>query len=317
MPRPALHERLSDVTRQLVDSVHELPTLHRLDHGFLPNRQTVRKAVGTLMQLVFPGYFGRQGLTEQMLPYHVGDLVGSLMDELFEPVQYCLRFREDNDDCPEVNARCAAEAERAVLGFFDALPAVRRRVADDVKAHFEGDPAATSPEETIFSYPGLYAIAVQRLAHELYALNVPLLPRVMTELAHEQTGIDIHPGARLGQGLFIDHGTGVVVGETCLIGKNVKIYQGVTLGALAPAKGQKLRGAKRHPTIEDDVVLYAGATILGGETVIGRGSTIGGNVFLTQSVPAGTRVVAEPPSLRMRNGKPTRSPEHLPLDFQI
>ena len=162
---------------------------------------------------------------------------------------------------------------------------------------------------------------VQRLAHEFYAMNVPLLPRTMTEFAHARTGIDIHPGAQLGRRICVDHGTGVVIGETCRIGRNVKIYQGVTLGALSPAQGQRLRGVRRHPTIEDDVTLYAGATILGGDTIIGRGSTIGGNVFLTQSVPPGTRVVAEPPSLRYKgNGASAKAggeAEHLPLDFQI
>ena len=317
MPRPALHAKLPDLASQLVDSVHDLPTLHRLGHGYLPNRQRVRGAISRLMQLVFPGFFGRQGITKQMLPFHVGEVVAALMDELFDPIVYCLRFREKRDDCPETTARCEQEAEQVVLTFFERLPAVRQAIAEDVRAHFDGDPAATSPEEIIFSYPGLFAISVQRLAHELTSLDVPLLPRVMTEIAHEQTGIDIHPGATLGGGLFIDHGTGVVIGETCVIGERVKIYQGVTLGALAPAKGQQLRGVRRHPTLEDDVTIYAGATILGGDTTIGAGSTIGGNVFLTQSVPSGTRVVAEPPSLRMRNGKTKQPPEHLPVDFQI
>ena len=320
MPRPTLNARLPDVTARLVQSIDALPTMHRLGHGYLPNRDSVLDALDGLMPLVFPGYFGRQGLTPQNLPYHVGDLVGGLFDQLFEPIRYCLRFREARPDCEQTDARCDAEAERCVLDFFDRLPAVRQTLAEDVDAHFAGDPAAGSAEETIFSYPGVYAVTVQRLAHELYAMNVPLLPRTMTEHAHSRTGIDIHPGATLGRRICIDHGTGVVIGETCHIGTNVKIYQGVTLGALSPAQGQRLRGVRRHPTIEDDVTLYAGATILGGDTTIGRGSTIGGNVFLTQSVPAGTRVVAEPPSLRYRgNGttaKPSQ-PEHLPPDFQI
>ena len=316
MPRPALAERLPDVAASITDSIRRQPAMRRLGHGYLPNRKVVRRAVEGMMQLVFPGFFGRQGLTEPALPFHVGQVVSTLFDELYEPLRYCLRFREDNDDCRETAARCDAEAERIVLAFFDRLPGVRDKIADDVAAHFEGDPAATSPEETIFGYPGLYAIAVQRLAHELYDLGVPLLPRTMTELAHAQTGIDIHPGAVLGRGLFIDHGTGVVIGETCVIGRGVKLYQGVTLGALAPAKGQQLRGVRRHPTIEDDVTIYAGATILGGDTVIGRGSTIGGNVFLTGGVPANTKVVAEPPRLKIRNGT-AKGPEHAAIDFQI
>src|SRR5207253_1436822 len=191
-------------------------------------------------------------------------------------------------------------------------------LAADVQAAFDSDPAAQSTDETIFCYPGLFAITVQRLAHEFHKMGVPLLPRIMTEYAHSLTGIDIHPGARLGKSFFIDHGTGVVIGETCEIGDNVKIYQGVTLGALAPAFGQMLRGQKRHPTIEDDVTIYSGATILGGETVIGRGATIGGNVFITSSVPPLNQVTADPPKLKYRDRRPRamREPE-MALDFQI
>src|SRR3989454_8035017 len=177
-------------------------------------------------------------------------------------------------------------------------------LAADVQAAFDGDPAAQSTDETIFCYPGLFAIFVQRLAHEFHQLKVPLLPRIMTEYAHSLTGIDIHPGAKLGKSFFIDHGTGVVIGETTEIGDDVKIYQGVTLGALAPAFGQLLRGQKRHPTIEDDVTIYAGATILGGDTVIGQGAVIGGNVFITSSVPPLNQVSAEPPKLKYRDRRP-------------
>jgi serine O-acetyltransferase len=189
-------------------------------------------------------------------------------------------------------------------------------LAGDVQAAFDGDPAAKSTDETIYCYPGLLAIMVQRLAHELLKLEVPLLPRVMTEYAHSLTGIDIHPGAKLGHNFFIDHGTGVVIGETTIIGDNVKIYQGVTLGALSPAFGQLLRGQKRHPTIEDNVTIYAGATILGGETVIGTGSVIGGNVFITTSVPPHNQVSAEPPKLKYRDRRP-RGNKPIELDFQI
>ena len=189
-------------------------------------------------------------------------------------------------------------------------------LASDVQAAFDSDPAAQSTDETILCYPGLFAIAVQRLAHEFYNLKVPLLPRIMTEHAHSLTGIDIHPGAKLGKSFFIDHGTGVVIGETTQIGDNVKLYQGVTLGAVAPAFGQMLRDQKRHPTIEDNVTIYANSTILGGETVIGRNTTIGGNVFLTTSVPEYNVVNAEPPQLRYRQrGK--KAMRNDVLDFQI
>jgi serine O-acetyltransferase len=236
-------------------------------------------------------------------------------------VRCCLRYRkeipgsqESGDQCQE----CDASAARIVAEFLDRVPAVRTMLAADVQAAFDGDPAAQSPDETVFCYPGLFAIFVQRMAHEFYTRQVPLLPRIMTEHAHSLTGIDIHPGARLGRSFFIDHGTGVVIGETTEIGNNVKVYQGVTLGAVAPQYGQALRGEKRHPTIEDDVTIYAGATILGGHTVIGRGSVIGGNVFITSSVPPFNRVTAEPPKLMYRQrGGPAGSKGEFLLDFQI
>jgi serine O-acetyltransferase len=191
------------------------------------------------------------------------------------------------------------------------LPAIRHQLALDVQAHYEGDPAATCPDETIFCYPGVQAMTNYRIAHALHALDVPLLPRIVTEYAHSTTGIDIHPGARIGRRFFIDHGTGVVIGETCKIGDNVKIYQGVTLGALSfpkDAKGELIRGQKRHPTLGDNVTIYSGATLLGGETVVGEGSTIGGNVWLTHSVPPGSVVMMEEPALVVADKKAPRPP---------
>jgi serine O-acetyltransferase len=276
--------------------------LQHLNRVYLPNREQIIAAIERLQKLVYPGFFGKQGLTNENLPYRAGELVLELNDLLFEQVRCCLRYRdhlvgpEGNDPadaraesagrqrvddaaapqgeshqdgdapCPD----CDGEAAAIVANFFGRIPGVRDLLATDVQAAFDGDPAAQSVEETIFSYPGLMAISVQRLAHELYQMQVPLLPRIMTEYAHGMTGIDIHPGASLGRSFFIDHGTGVVIGETTTIGVNVKIYQGVTLGALAPAYGQALRGHKRHPTIQDNVTIYAGATILGGDTVIGQ-----------------------------------------------
>ena len=191
-------------------------------------------------------------------------------------------------------------AKEIVAEFVRVLPEIKRLVDSDVEAAYEGDPAATSPMEVVMAYPGLYAVAIHRLAHELYRLKVPIIPRVMSELAHSKTGIDIHPGATIGERFFIDHGTGVVIGETTVIGRNVKLYQGVTLGALSfdkdPTTGALVKGVKRHPNVEDDVVIYAGATILGGNTVIGRGSEIGGNVWLRESVPPFSRVYNRPPT---------------------
>jgi serine O-acetyltransferase len=186
--------------------------------------------------------------------------------------------------------------ESVIARFLGRLPEIRTRLSEDVEAAYDGDPAAKSFAEIVLSYPSIRALAIYRIAHELHVLGVPVLPRMMTEYAHDRTGIDIHPGATIGRRLFIDHGTGVVVGETTHIGDNVRLYQGVTLGAKAPRRGEPLRGKKRHPTIEDDVTIYAGATILGGETVIGAGSVIGGNVWLTASVPARSKVIAEPPT---------------------
>lgn len=197
-----------------------------------------------------------------------------------------------------------ADAERIVTEFVRRLPEVRARLAEDAEAAFEGDPASKSYSEIVVSYPSIHAVAVHRLAHELFQLGARTLPRMMAEHVHGRTGIDIHPGARIGRRFFIDHGTGVVIGETCQIGDRVQIYQGVTLGALSPRRGERVRGVKRHPTIEDDVTIYAGATILGGETVIGRGSVVGGNVWLTRSLPPGSRVVIEPPRLQIRDDEP-------------
>ena len=197
-----------------------------------------------------------------------------------------------------------AQARRAVDAFVRRLPEVRRVLETDVQAAYEGDPAATSRMEVVMAYPGMYAVTVHRLAHELYVLKVPILPRVMSELAHSRTGIDIHPGATIGEGFFIDHGTGVVIGETTVIGRNVKLYQGVTLGALSFPKDEKtgmlMKGHKRHPNVEDNVVIYAGATILGGDTVIGHDSEIGGNVWLMSSIPPNSRVYNKPPAPEIR-----------------
>jgi serine O-acetyltransferase len=307
MNRNELNEHLPRIVDAIVKSVEQHPKLQHLNRVYLPSRDEIVKGIELLRQLVYPGYFGKQGLTTANVPFRLGELVIELNDILYEQVRCCLRYREElpggnGDD--ERCEKCDHEAAAIVANFFDRLPGIRELLATDVQAAFDGDPAAQSTDETIFSYPGLLAISVQRMAHEFYKMNVPLLPRIMTEYAHGKTGIDIHPGAQLGRRFFIDHGTGVVVGETTQIGENVKLYQGVTLGALAPGFGQMLRGQKRHPTIEDDVTIYAGATILGGDTVIGRGATIGGNVFITSSVPPLNQVSAEPPKLKYRDRRP-------------
>ncbi len=236
--------------------------------------------------------------------------LGLLRSEVPTLAQRTLRLLED------VELPTGKSAEAITEGFFASLPEVRRRLSEDVEAAFDGDPAARSYVGIVAAYPAIRAIATYRLAHELHRVGVPAIPRVMTEDAHSRTGIDIHPGATIGRRFFIDHGTGVVIGETCEIGDRVVLYQGVTLGALAPRKGQSLRGVKRHPTIEDDVTIYAGTTILGGDTVIGRGSVIGGNVWLTQSLPPASKVQLEPPRLQLRrDGEAKEQTEQLHWDI--
>jgi serine O-acetyltransferase len=307
-----LTEKLPPIVDLLVDSIVTEPGMQHLGRVFLPSRDAIIQCIGKLQQLVFPGYFGKQGLTVDNVQYHVGELLQDLAETMYEQVRCCLRYREHlptPDNARPNTEGCDSRAGEITKTFLERIPAVRTILATDVRAAFDGDPAARNTDETIFCYPGVFAIMVQRLAHELFKLEVPLLPRIMTEYAHGRTGIDIHPGAKLGESFFIDHGTGVVIGETTEIGRNVKVYQGVTLGALAPAMGQVWRGRKRHPTIEDDVVIYAGATILGGDTVIGKGAVINGNVFLTDSVQAGTIVGMEPPKLIYRTRRPRKGPE--------
>ena len=310
MKRSELNKRLPKVADKLVESVLAEPRMQHLNQVYLPSRDAIIECIVGLRQLVFPGYFGKQGLTRENVTYRIGELATELSDMLFEQVRLCFRYAAQLPGAngqTEESTECDLKAADVVAHFFDQIPAIRKVLATDVQAAYDCDPAAQTADETIFCYPGLYAITVQRLAHVFYQNGVPLLPRIMTEYAHSETGVDIHPGAQLGERFFIDHGTGVVIGETTQIGNNVKIYQGVTLGALAPAWGQVLRGQKRHPTIEDDVTIYSGTTILGGDTVIGKGAVINGNVFLTSSVPPYTVVSMEAPKLTYRQRK-TRHP---------
>jgi serine O-acetyltransferase len=321
MNRQDLNQLLPGIIGNLVGSIRTQPAMTHLDRVLLPNRDVVIEIVKRLRELTFPGYFGKQGLTRDSVQFRVGELTLEITDMLYEQVQRCLRYKKripdgaNDEECRE----CDQAAAEAVHAFLARIPAIRTLLADDVQAAYGSDPAAKGTDETIFCYPGLFAIFVQRLAHELYMMNIPLLPRIMTEYAHSLTGIDIHPGAALGRSFFIDHGTGVVIGETCHIGNNVKIYQGVTLGAMAPDRFvEEFRTRKRHPTIEDDVIIYAGATILGGDTVIGKGALIGGNVFITASVPAFYRVTADPPKLKYRERKQRAGgAEEFSPDFQI
>ncbi len=279
---PTKPELMNELVNRVVESYHANPSMGHLDAVFLPNRAKAIKIVELLRRLVFPGFFDEQRLSSQTIHFHVGELLTQVHEQLYEQVRQALRYRAPQGDG---DAACDPQAHQITIDFLSRIPELRRRLSLDVHAAFEGDPAAVNNDETIFCYPGVDAIFTHRVAHELWALKIPLLPRILSEYTHNQTGIDIHPGATIGDSFFIDHGTGVVIGETTVIGHRVKIYQGVTLGALSTKGGQAWRGCKRHPTIEDDVTIYGGAIILGGDTVIGRGSTIGGSVFLTQSVP--------------------------------
>jgi len=248
----------------------------------LPSRDAVVGIVEALQTVLFPGYFGPSELNEGNIAFHVGSTLGRVRRGLWDQIRRGFCF-----SCETCTTECDARAESTAQQFLSRLPAVRRLLATDVRAAYEGDPAATSPDEAIFCYPGVLAVINYRLAHELYALGVPLIPRIITEHAHSITGIDIHPGAAIGESFFIDHGTGVVIGETCILGKRVRLYQGVTLGAKSfplDAEGNPIKGIPRHPVIEDDVIIYSEATILGRVT-IGHSSVIGGNVWLTRSVP--------------------------------
>jgi serine O-acetyltransferase len=267
----------------------------------VPSEESVREILSLFQQILFIGYFGKQSIPVWELESHLNVITSTLYDELAAQIAKSLRHRCEGEHA--VCDNCMSRGEKHALKLIKKVPDVRRMLEGDVRAAFDGDPAAQSFDEVIFSYPGIKAIMVHRVAHELYVQNIPLLPRIMSEYAHALTGIDIHPGARIGKRFFIDHGTGVVIGETSVIGDNVKIYQGVTLGALSFPKderGNLLRGVRRHPTIESNVTIYAGATVLGGDTVIGRGSTVGGNVWITHSVRPGTKVVIEPPELNMK-----------------
>ena len=263
----------------------------------LPNRSVIIDIVRDLKSIIFPGYFSTDTSATVFPEYYVGHRLNDIYDRLKNQIEIALLYHGEE---PE---EAATHADRTTCGFFEQLPELQRLLLTDVQAGFDGDPAAKSKEEIIFSYPGLFAIYVYRLAHVLYKEEIPFIPRVMSEYAHGRTGIDINPGATIGEYFFIDHGTGVVVGETTEIGNNVKLYQGVTLGALSTRMGQQLANVKRHPTIRDNVTIYSNSTVLGGETVVGENTIIGGNTFITESIPANTKVSAKSPELVIKKPK--------------
>ncbi len=288
---------LPSIVETIITSCEDKACYTHIDYDPIPSNESVVEIISRFKEILFPGYFNRGKLDPTNLNYRIGQSVSVLFDMLSEQVTNsirhdCLRYDKECSDCHDRGAGISLEV-------LESIPVLRRILATDVHATYEGDPAAKSHDEIIFSYPGIFAITVYRIAHMLFKQDVPLFPRIMTEYAHSTTGIDIHPGAEIGESFVIDHGTGIVIGETTKIGKNVRIYQGVTLGAHSLQKdaGDLYRGAKRHPSIEDDVIIYAGTTVLGGETRIGARSVIGGNVWITKSVPPDTKVVIEEPKL--------------------
>lgn len=302
-----LKNQLPDITARIVQTYEELGTINHLDHCPLPNYDEIIAVIDDLTEILYPGYRRREGLHHGNISYYVGDLIDRLHDRLTTQIGRALRHEAGaTSDC-ESDEDYEALGQAKTLQFLDQLPELRGLLSTDVQAAYDGDPACQNLDEVIFCYPGLEAITIYRFANLLHELQIPFIPRMMSEYAHRRTGVDIHPGATIGSHFFIDHGTGVVVGATCEIGEHVKIYQGVTLGALSfptDGDGQLVRGQKRHPTIEDRVVIYANATVLGGRTVIGHDAVIGSNVWLTGSVDPNTTVVLEKPKLKMRSDEP-------------
>lgn len=285
-------ETVESSINKILDSYKKYGGINLDEACNFPNQQNVISIVQDLISLIFPGFRTAEKIDELTLPFVTAEKTGRILSMLTREIQKALVFITNGNSTAGnkvEDSHCFKLAEKTALALIEEIPEIRRKIALDVQAAYKGDPAAKSTEEVIVSYPGLEAIVVHRLAHFLYANGVPVIPRIMSEYVHGKTGIDIHPGAVIGESFFIDHGTGVVIGETTVIGNNVKIYQGVTLGALSVKK--ELMDKKRHPTIEDDVTIYANATILGGQTVIGKGSTVGGNTWVTKSVEPGTTVL--------------------------
>ncbi len=301
---------VTQLTDRLIASYARSGGINHIDGKNLPSKRAITNITIDLLRLLFPGFFDEKPIHSSEVKVETAALLdtvlGALEDEIYKSLQYRPPASVQKKELRKL-------AHELTLEFLASLPGLRDLLQTDTEAAFDGDPAALSKEEVLVAYPFIEAISVQRLAHELYEKNVPLIPRIMTEWAHTRTGMDLHPGANIGSHFFIDHGTGTVIGETAIIGDHVKMYHGVTLGARSTAGGQQLRGNKRHPTIEDHVTIYPGATILGGETVIGAHSTIGGNVFIMNSVPPNSLVIYDGLDMRVLS----KAEKKTVLDFQI
>ncbi len=313
MDGDAAHEEL---TERFLASYMGDERARRISHRYLPSREAIVEILESVLDLMYPGYFGRRDLTGDNLRAHVAQSLAVLAPKLEREMEHCLCYGREAIKASV--GECAPRAHELAKIFLDRLPEIRGLLIRDVQAAFDGDPAATNLDEVILAYPGVLAVSVYRIAHALYDLGVPMMARIMTEWAHSKTGADIHPGANIGPAFFIDHATGVVIGETTHIGEGVKLYQGVTLGALSfprDAHGQIIRGKKRHPTVDDGATLYANATVLGGQTVVGADSVIGGSVFLTRSVPPRSRVSLKEPELRVGTRDGAAEPDAIYFDI--
>ena len=303
-------DTVTRLTNQLIASYAKAGGINHLDGKNLPSKRAVTTITGNLLRLLFPGFFDEKLVHSSEIKVETAALLDSVLGALEDEIRKSLEYHPP----PGLAKKdIHGEAHKLTVEFLGTLPAIREILQTDIQAAFDGDPAALSKDEVLVAYPFVEAIAVQRLAHELYVKQVPLIPRIMSEWAHARTGMELHAGAQIGSYFFVDHCTGTVVGETCVIGDHVKMYHGVTLGARSTAGGQQLRGKKRHPTIEDHVTIYPGATILGGDTIIGAGSTIGGNVFIMDSVQPNSLVVYDGLDMRVLN----KADRGTAIDFQI
>lgn len=293
-----MNKNIDNLVEQILESYDKYDSTKRIDEDNIVHKETLIRLVEEIRRLLFPGFFDDTKVRFEYLKFLVGERLEFIHDNLTTQIARALGNNEFCKDCER--SAIFKRADDIVYEFIGKIPQIREYLSTDIQAAFNGDPAAHNTDEIIFCYPGVFAITVYRIAHELHLLGVPMIPRIISEYAHSITGIDIHPGATIGKYFFIDHGTGVVIGETTVIGENVKIYQGVTLGGLSTRKGQQLKGVKRHPTIGNNVTIYSGTSVLGGETIIGDGATIGGNAFITSSVEAGMKVSIKAPELEYR-----------------
>ncbi|MDE7423004.1 MAG: serine acetyltransferase [Lachnospiraceae bacterium] len=293
------HEKIENIVQLILNDYEDDRAVNKTDLYNQPNKEAIIDVVEKLLKILYPGYYSDKVYKIYSLKNNMSATIEDVIFHLKKQIMVVLKYANACSDITDIELD--ERAKNITYSFMEKIPQIRSYLDTDIQAAYEGDPAAASKDEVILSYPGLYAVSIYRIAHELFLLNVPMIPRIMTEYAHSVTGIDIHPGASIGKYFFMDHGTGIVIGETTVIGEHVKIYQGVTLGGLSTKGGQKLKGIKRHPTIGDNVTIYSGASILGGDTVIEENVVVGGNTFVTKSIEKGTRVSAKEQELQFKN----------------